>query len=251
MQEKFKVPTETIELPSKGMGLYPEDNELSKGEVELSYMTAKHEDILTNINLLRKGTAVETVLKSLIKSPINYDDLVMGDRNALLIAARILAYGSEYEMDYTDPETGDIEKHTYNLSDLEHKKIDKSLLTGKNEFSFELPHTGNTVTFKIMSISDDNKMEEEFEGLKKALGVEPGRLTLRLKHQITSVNGDYSTKTIRDFIDGGYLLSKDSLELRKYIAKVTPDVNTSISFTAKSGQEVTMQLPMTAEFFFP
>lgn len=250
MQEKFKVPTETIELPSQGK-LYPQDSELSKGVVEMSYMTAKHEDILTNINLIKKGTAIETVLKSLIQSPIKYEDLIMGDRNALVIATRILAYGNEYSFEYTDPETGNRETHVFDLSTLDHKKIDLSLLSSKNEFEFELPHTKNIVTFKILTVADDIKIEEEFEGLKKALGVEPGRLTLRLKHQLTSVNGDYSTKTVRDFVDGGYLLSKDSLELRRYINKVTPDIDTDITFTSKSGQEVTMGLPMSADFFFP
>ena len=250
MQEKFKVPTETIELPSQGK-LYEDGSELSKGIVEMSYMTAKHEDILTNINLIRKGTAIEAVLKSLIQSPIKYEDLVMGDRNALVIAARILAYGNDYSIEYTDPETGNRETHIFDLSTLDHKKVDISLLSSKNEFHFELPHTKNTVTFKILTVADDIKIEEEFEGLKKVLGVEPGRLTLRLKHQITSVNGDYSTKTVRDFIDGGYLLSKDSLELRRYMSKVTPDIDTEITFKSKSGQEVTMDLPMSAEFFFP
>lgn len=250
MQEKFKVPTETIELPSQGK-IYPEGSELSKGVVEMSYMTAKHEDILTNINLIKKGTAIETVLKSLIQSPIKYEDLIMGDRNALVIATRILAYGNEYSFEYTDPETGNKENHVFDLSTLDHKKIDFSLLSSKNEFEFELPHTKNIVTFKLLTVADDIKIEEEFEGLKKALGVEPGRLTLRLKHQLTSVNGDYSTKTVRDFVDGGYLLSKDSLELRRYINKVTPDIDTDITFTSKSGQEVTMGLPMSADFFFP
>ena len=250
MQEKFKVPTETIELPSQGK-LYAEGSELSKGVVEMSYMTAKHEDILTNINLLRKGIAVETVLKSLIQSPINYDDLIIGDRNALIISARILAYGSEYSFQYTDPQTGEQETHVFDLSTLDHKKVDMSLLTSKNEFEFELPHTKNVVTFKILTVADDIKIQEEFDGLKKALGVEPGRITLRLKHQLTSINGEYSSKVVRDFIDGGYLLSKDALELRRYISKVTPDVNTNTTFTAKSGEEVTMELPMGAEFFFP
>jgi hypothetical protein len=250
MQEKFKVPTEMIDLPSKGK-LYPEGSELSKGVVEMSYMTAKHEDVLTNVNLLRKGTAIETVLKMLIQSPIKYEDLIVGDRDALMIASRILAYGSEYPISYTDPGTNKQETHVFDLSTLDHKEVDVSLYSDKNEFEFTLPHTKNVITFKMMTVADDDKVEEEIEGVKKATGVEPGRLSMKLKHQITSINGEYSTKAVRDFIDGGYLLAKDSLELRRYISKLTPSVNTSISFTSKSGEEVTMELPMSAEFFFP
>ena len=90
------------------------------------------------------------------------------------------------------------------------------------------------------------------KGMKKNLGeAAPGLLTTKLKHQITSINGDYSTKTVRDFIDSGALLSKDSLPLRKYIESIIPDIDTQITFTTKGGEEVTTDMPMTAEFFFP
>lgn len=250
MQEKFKVPTETIELPSQGK-VYAEESELSKGKIEMKYMTAREEDILTNTNLLRQGLAMETVLKSLIKSPIRYEDLLSGDRNALLIAARILAYGHEYSFSYTDPDTGEAEKIQYDLSNLDHKNIDVSLLNPKNEFHFELPFTKNEVTFKLLTVEDEKKIDEEIKGMKKATGVQPGTMSMRLKHQLTSVNGEHSTKSVRSFIDDGYLLTKDSIELRKYIDSITPDIDTTITFTTKSGREVTMDLPMTAEFFFP
>lgn len=249
MLEKFKVPTEMVQLPSQGK-VYPEGSELSKGVVEMQYMTAKQEDILTNVNLLKSGTALEKMLESLIVSPIKTDDLLLGDRNALLIAARILAYGNEYSFDYKSKESDEVETIKYDLSELDHKKIDYSKLNTANEFEFELPHTKNVVTFKLITVSDDKRIDEEIKGMKKA-GIEVGSLSMRFKHQITSVNGEYSTKAVRDFIDGGYLLSKDSYELRKYMMSVTPDVDTTISFTTKAGQEVTMDLPLTAEFFFP
>ena len=105
MAEKFTVPTEMIDLPSKGL-LYPKENALSAGVVEMKYMTAREEDILTNVNLLRQGLAIEKMLKSLIKTEIKYEDLTLGDRNALLIAARILGYGKDYNLRYTNPNTG-------------------------------------------------------------------------------------------------------------------------------------------------
>jgi hypothetical protein len=251
MSQKFTVPTEMIDLPSKGL-LYPKDNPLSSGQVEMKYMTAREEDILTNPNLLRQGLAIEKTLKSLIKSPINYEDLTVGDRNALLIAARILAYGKEYSFHYDNPNTGEEEKVTVDLQDLKYKPIDESKYSSKNEISFELPYSKNTVTFKILTVTDDKKIDEEYKGLKKALGNEAvGLLSTRLKHQITSINGDYSTKAVREFIDDGYLLARDSTALRAEMSKHTPDIDTKISFTLKDGSEITTDLPMGAEFFFP
>ena len=249
-EQKFTVPTEQVDLPSKGL-IYPKENPLSSGVVEMKYMTAKEEDILTNVNLLRQGIAIEKMLKSLIKSPINYDDLTIGDRNGLLIAARILAYGKDYSFKYNNRNTGEDEVIDMDLQDLKYKELDWSLFSNKNEFEFTLPYSKNTVTFKILTISDDKKIDEEIKGVKKMVGQDPGTLSTRLKHQITSINGDYSQKTIREFIDQGYLLSRDSIELRKYIEKVTPDIDMSISFTFKDGTEERTALPMTAEFFFP
>ena len=248
--QKFTVPTELIDLPSKGL-VYPKENPLASGQVEMKYMTAREEDILTNVNLLRQGLAIEKMLISLIKSPIKYEDLTLGDRNGLLIAARILAYGKDYTFSYKNPNTGEDEKVTVDLQNLKYKDLDWSLLNNKNEFEFVLPYSKNTVTFKLLTVALDKKIEEELKGLKKIAGQEGGTISTRLKHQITSVNGDYSVKSIRDFIDQGYLLSRDSIELRKHIESITPDINTEITFTLKDSTEVSTDLPMTAEFFFP
>jgi hypothetical protein len=248
-EQKFTIPTEQIDLPSQGL-VYEKETELASGKVEMKYMTAKEEDILTNMNLLRKGTAIEEALKSLIKSPINYEDLLIGDRNGLMIAARILGYGKDYTFKYKNP-NGEDENITIDLQDLTYKEIDLTLFNNKNEFEFVLPFSKNTLTFKMLTVADDKRIDEEMKGLKKALGSDAGVLSTRLKHQILSINGDYSTKSIRDFVDQGYLLAKDAIELRRYIAKITPDIDTSISFTTNDGTEVEMDMPMTAEFFFP
>lgn len=249
-QTKFEVPSEIIDLPSKGL-VYAKDNTLSSGELEMYYMTAKTEDILTNINLLRQGLAIERMLKSLIKSPINYEDLTLGDRNGLLIAARILSYGKDYSFKYRNPNTGDEETVTVDLQNLKYKEVDFSKFENKNEFSFVLPFSKNEITFKILTVADDKKIDEEIKGVKKSLGQDQGQLSTRLKYQITSVNGDYGVKTIRDFVDTGALLSRDSIELRKYVAQITPDIDTSVQFTLKDGTEIDTDLPMGAEFFFP
>lgn len=249
-EQKFTVPTELIDLPSKGL-VYAKENALSSGQVEMKYMTAKEEDILTNVNLLRQGLAIEKMLKSLIKSPINYEELTLGDRNGLLIAARILAYGKDYSFTYKNPNTGEDEKVDIDLQTLKYKELDWTLFSNTNEFEFVLPHSKNTITFKLLTLVDDKKIDEEIKGVKKMVGQDAGSISTRLKHQILSVNGDYSTKTVREFIDLGYLLSRDSIELRRHIESVTPDIDLTIYFTLKDGTEVKTDLPMTAEFFFP
>ena len=146
MAEKFQVPTEMIDLPSKGL-IYPKENPASSGQIELKYMTAREEDILTNANLLRQGLAIENMLKSLIKTPIKYEDLLLGDRNALLIAARILAYGKDYNLRYTNPNTSQEELIVVDLQKLVYKNVDLSLFNNDNEVAYELPYTKNMVTF--------------------------------------------------------------------------------------------------------
>jgi len=249
-EQKFTVPTELIDLPSKGL-IYPKENALSSGQVEMKYMTAKEEDILTNVNLLRQGLAIEKMLKSLIKSPINYDDLTLGDRNGLLIAARILSYGKDYSFIYKNPNTDEEEKVVADLQNLEYKQPDWSKFNNKNEFEFKLPKSGNTVTFKLLTVVDDKKIDDEIKGVKKNLGQDAGTISTRLKHQIIAVNGEYSTKAVRDFIDDGYLLAMDSIELRKYIASITPDVIMKIDVSLSDGEIIKVDLPMSAEFFFP
>ena len=148
---EFKIPTETITLPSKGL-LYPKDNILSKGEIELSYMTAKHEDILTNINYIKNGTVIDKLLESLVVTPINFGDLLTGDKNAIMIAARILGYGKNYPIQFYNESTNQQEDYIVDLTLLDEKTIDMSLFTqGKNEFSFTLPQSKNNVTFKLLN----------------------------------------------------------------------------------------------------
>jgi len=247
-ESKFMVPTEMVDLPTKGL-LYPSTNPLASGSVEIKYMTAKEEDILTNANLLRQGLAIEKMLKSVIKSPITYEDLIMGDRNAILIATRIIGYGKDYLLEVTNPNTGELEKVNADLQTLKYKEIDFSVFNN-GEVTYELPYTKNTVTFKMLTIADDKRIDEDFKSIKKVLGYEPGA-SERLKYQITSINGDRAHKTIVDFIDSGALLARDANPLRRYIASVTPDVDMTTTVTLKDGTQLEVDVPMTAEFFFP
>ena len=238
---KFTLPTETIELPSKGL-LYPEDSELAKGTIEMKYMTAKEEDILTNQSYITKGTVIDKLIKSLIVSKIDFSQLLIGDKNAIMVAARILGYGSKYQFTYNE------EEHEVDLSLLENKNLDKKLFKSRtNEFSFELPHSGNKVTFKILTHKDEIDITRELEGLKKINKDSSPELTTRLKYVIQSVNDERDKKDIRDFIDN-YLLARDSRALREYIKKIQPDID--LTFFPKSNGDA-VSIPIGLSFFWP
>ena len=213
--EEQKFPSELITLPSKGL-LYEEGSPLKKGEIEMKYMTAREEDILTNVNYIKSGTVLDKLIQSLLVDKLNYDDLLIGDKNAVLIAARILGYGAEYEISKTHPQTGQKEKVSIDLTSLNDKELDSSLVNeGKNEFEFELPASKRTVTFKLLTHGDEKKITQELEGLKR-LNREGFEGTTRLKHTIVAGDGNFDTKIVRDFIDKS-LLARDARALRLHI----------------------------------
>jgi hypothetical protein len=239
-ENKFKFPTEMVDLPSKGL-IYPEGSPLSKGKIEMKYMTAREEDILTNQAYIKQGVVLDKLLQSLIITDINYDDLIVGDKNALFIAARILGYGGNYTFEY------DGQSHTVDLSTLNNKEFNESLITkGVNEFHFTLPYSETKITFKILTSADEKKIEKELTGLKKINKDNSPELSTRLKYIITSVGGDRDEKSIREFVDN-YLLARDSRALREYIKSIQPDVD--LNYTLSSGAEVT--IPISLNFFWP
>jgi len=241
----FKLPTEVVELPSKGL-LYPEGHPLAEGKVEIKYMTAKEEDILSNPNYIRQGVVIDKLLQSLLVTKFDYDDLLIGDKDAIMMAARILGYGK----DYTFRSRG--EDVTVDLSALGEMSIDESkiLEKGKNEFSFELPNTKNVLTFKLLNQKDDKNIDKEVEGLKKINKNAAPEYTTRLKHMILSVNGDYDKKTIREFVDNAFL-ARDARAFREYYASVAPKVVTKVTYTFSDGVEEDVEVLFGANFFWP
>jgi hypothetical protein len=250
MEQKFKLPTETITLPSKGL-LYPAENPLSKGEIEMSYMSAKHEDILTNMNYIKNGTAIDKLLQALVVTPINFDDLIVGDKNAILIAARILGYGKDYPIRFYNTSTRSEDDYTIDLTTLNEKEVDQSLFTsGKNEFMFTLPQSKNNITFKFLTGADEKKITQEINGLKKLYPNDSFDLTTRLKYMITSVEGSRETKDIREFVDN-YLTAQDSRAFREYYAKSMPDINLDITVEKDGYTQEGVTVPIGINFFWP
>ena len=241
-ESKFKFPTEVVELPSKGL-IYPKDNPLSSGKIEMKYMTAKEEDILTNTNYISKGIVLDKLLESLIVSKVNYNDIITGDKNALLIASRVLGYGKDYEFSYGG-ETLSIDLTTLKDKNLDPKDLKEE---GVNEFEFTLPTSKTTLTFKLLTHGDEKTIDRELEGLKKIKKDLVPESTTRLKYIITSVDGDREKKTIRDFVDN-YLLAKDARVLREEIRRVSPDVE--LKYYGEDVEEG-IDIPISLNFFWP
>jgi hypothetical protein len=239
--EENKFPTETVELPSKGV-VYPPDHPLRSGKVEMKYMTAKEEDILTNQNYIKKGIVLDKLLESLIMGKFDIKELITGDKNALLISSRILGYGKDYTFSYDGTE------YTVDLTKLENKPFDETKITPRGTFMFTLPVTGTKVEFKLLSDKDNETIDQENESMKKFNKDSSSEVTIRLKHQIVSVEGDNDKNSIRAFVE--QMLAQDSRTLRKYIKDMSPDVNLSTSVKI-DGVEESIDIPISLSFFWP
>jgi hypothetical protein len=250
-----QYPTELVDLPSKGL-TYDTKNPLSKGKLELKYMTSKEEDILTSPNLVKKNVALDKVLQQLIVTDINYNDLLLGDRNALIVAARVMAYGKEYNVELDCPKCGVKQQFIIDLTSFNDKDIDYSLLNRENKYEFILPFSKVKIGFKLLTINDDKHVEQELKGLKKInenskikAQIDP-EMSTRMKYLITSVNGNTEDKIVRNFVE--VMLTRDTLEFRKHLAKMTPNLDMSYDFEcADCEYESKSIMPMLPEFFWP
>ena len=237
-QEQNSFPTETVELPSKGL-IYPEDHPLRSGKVEMKYMTAKEEDILTNQNFIEKGVVLDKLLESLTMKKFNIKDIHPGDKNAILVASRILGYGKDYEFEYEGT------KYTVDLSLIDNKPFNTQNLTEKGYTRYTLPSTEQEVVIRFLTEKDEEDIEREIKNSSK-MGIQSGEVTTRLKHQIMAVGDVTDRNEIRKFVEN-HLLARDSRSLRNYIKDASPDVD--LKFSTDSGEEVA--IPITLNFFWP
>lgn len=248
--KKSLFPTQIVPLPSKGL-VYPLESPLSSGEVEIKYMTGKEEDILTTESYIKSGVVLDKLLQSLIVNPAVlrcYDDLITGDKNALLIAARLYGYGEMYEFETTTP-SGNTQKVNVNLNDLIAKEIDESKFTNQNRFSFKLPNAGNNIAFKLLTIGDDRAISERLKKYKVAGGRDP-QLTERLSKMILEVDGNTDTVFIKLFAES--MLARDSRAFREYINSIQPNINMEIELVDEvTGEPFRTNVTLGSSFFWP
>ena len=255
-QFNWALPTEFVELPSKGK-FYPPGHPLhNETTVEIKYMTAKEEDILTDRALLKKGIAIERVLENLIVDQrIKLDDLLIGDKNAILVKARTTGYGSEYETRVVCPNCYEPSDHSFDLEELGHVDFENALeqedveITESNTFRVTLPMSKVTLECRMLNGGDENSIAKK--ALRKDRKNEASTtLTTHLGLMIVSVNGDKDKFTKAKFISA--MPARDSRHLRNIMEKVTPNVDMTQDFDCEHcGQSAVLEVPLNADFFWP
>lgn len=251
MADNTSFPGIVSDLPSRGW-FYPKNHPLATGKIELFYMTARHEDILVSRNLIEKGTVIDVLLKELIADKaVNYDDLLMGDRNQIMIASRILAYGKEYESEILCRSCEKKSIVAVDLETLKDKQIEfKEEQHGINEFWFDLPISNVKISFKLLTVKDDRNATREIEGMRKMNATVTPEVTTRMAHSILSVDGNRDQAAIRKFIQG--MPSRDSRAFRNYAKQISPDVDFNIDFECSScGNQDRLEVPIDVNFFWP
>lgn len=259
----FTCPTEFVDLPSGGR-FYSEDHPLHNVDsVEIRFMTAKDEDILTSKSLLKKGVAIDRFLQNIIvNQKIKVQDLLIGDKNALVVASRITGYGSDYQTKVTCPSCGtsqdygfDLENSTVKtggvdaLSDELPTVAEGVTRTENNTWSVECPKSKVTVELRLMD-GHHEKFLAKSAAMKKKQKLPETLLTDQLRQTIVSVNGNNEPRNINKFID--VMPAMDSRFLRTVYDKLMPNVDLTQHFECHScGFEQEMEVPFTTDFFWP
>ena len=251
----FVVPTEFVELPSKGL-FYADNHPLHKEEtLEIKQMTAKEEDILTSRALLKKGIALDRVISSLIiDKTVNPNTLLVGDRNAILIAARVSGYGNVYTTQVNCPACEVSQEHSFDLNDsaiYTGEGLDASEGTQNEDGTFltTLPRTKIEVTFRMLNGTDERALLTQVENARKKKQ-EENTITRQLRQIIVAVNGNTEQANINYVVDN--MPSSDARHLRLVYKLATPNVDLTQTFEcAECSHSQDMEVPLTADFFWP
>lgn len=248
---KYDFPTEVISLPSEG-NCYPKENPLSSGQIEIKYMTAREEEILSSQNLIKSGVVLDKLFESIIVDKnINPDDLIIGDKNAIMLATRILGYGPDYTVEVED-EFGDKNKVTVNLGEVKTKDVDVAKLNPDNRYKFITPFGKNEIEFKLLTHGDEKSIDIDVKAFKKVnKGGSSSELTTRYRYMIKSVDGKDDMKSIVNFINNKFL-ARDTKSFREYIKEIQPDVKLEFEYiNPNSGEKEVRPIPLGVGFFWP
>ena len=249
--KKYDFPTEVITLPSQGK-CYPENHPLAKGEIEIKYMTAKEEEILASQNLIKKGVVLDMLFESIIADKsISADDILIGDKNAIVLATRILGYGPEYKIEFTG-EDGEKEQISIDLSKVQTKEVDIEKLNRENLYEWVTPTTKSVLKFKMLTHGDEKKIEGDVRAMNRLnKGGVSAELTTRYRYIIQSVDGKEDTKSIVDFINNKFL-SRDTRAFRNHLLELQPDMDMVFEYDNPiSGEKESSPIPMGIGFFYP
>jgi hypothetical protein len=253
---KFITPTEFVDLPSKGQ-FYNSDHPLyNQDVVEIKHMTTKEEDILTSVALLKKGVAIDRMLENLlVDNRIGVDDLLLGDKNALIVAARMHGYGALYETSIKCPDCRGLQEYGFDLNSLTAKFPTAEVMaehdaqkTENNTFLIPLPKTQYTVEVRFLTGRDEKRVSETQEYKKKhRLADTP--ISDFLRFIIVSVNQVIAEAPLNEFINS--LPALHARYIRKVYDKLIPTVNMEHAFTCpECNYEGALEVPLNADFFW-
>jgi hypothetical protein len=242
---QYDFPTEVLDLPSQGK-VYPKDHPLASGRITIKHMTAKEEDILSNQNLIKKGIVLDKLFESIIVGNVNPSEIILGDKNAIILATRLLGYGPEYLFKFYSSKLNESIDAKVDLGKVKTKEVDLSIFDNKNEFEFVLPSNNKKIICKLLTHGDEIAID--IQAIEK-LGGAGAEITTRLRYMIKSVDGDNSSTTINKFVNG--LLAIDSRALRSYVKKISPDVDMKFTHTHEDGEVEEAPITMGVSFFWP
>lgn len=246
------IPTSLVPLPSRGL-VYPQEHPLHlQDQVEIRGMTTREEDILMSRALIRKGTVISELIKScMITQGVDVTSLVGGDRNALMVAIRILGYGADYSGHAECPVCQVRNEISVDLNGLEVKDLGVDpIAPGENRFHFKLPKLGADVVFKLLTGREEEEIMAASEAKKKRGIQNDNVITTRLTYSIVSVNGISDKNKLSQFIS--LMPAQDSNALRFFMDKVEPGMEMKFDFECKAcGHTEVMPLPLGPTFFWP
>ena len=257
IKEEFdwEIPFETVPLPSKGILYDPDSKFYMRETVDIKAMTAEEEDILTSAALIKKGETVEKLLEScVVDKSLPIKELLIGDRNALMISIRITGYGKDYPVVFRCKSCDHSNDTVIDLCNLPLKTLEiNPVKSGVNEFEYTLPVTKKKVTFKFLTGLDEKERKITQERMKKVLGVESDlekNVTTSLETAILSIEGVTDKLKIKHFIK--YMPAYDSKSLRKFIRDNEPNIEMVQNCTCVNcGTAQDINVPITSEFFWP
>ena len=246
---QYDFATEIVALPSEGK-CYPESNPLSTGQIELKYMTAREEEILSTQSLIKKGVVLDKLFEAIIvDKKVNPDDILLGDKNAIMLATRILGYGPEYKIEIS-LDNGDKQEITVDLGKVQTKEIDFTKLSKDNRYTFKTS-TGNEIVFRLLTHGDEKKIDMDVKAMQRLTKDGGNELTTRYRYMIVSVDGKDDTKSITDFINNRFL-ARDTKAFREYLKELQPDIKMEFDFTnPETGETEVRPIPMGIGFFWP
>lgn len=250
--DEYSPPVSSVKLPSRGL-VYPPESPLYRlDSVDIKAVTAKEENILSSAALIKKGVVLTELMRACITNrTIDPDQMLVGDRNAVLVAIRVSAYGPIYQARVTCPECGEECDNDFHLGKLSLKTLDVEPHggPGNNEFEFKLPATGKTVRFKLMDAATVSKLDRDLEAVRKKTGRDQG-VTLRLLSQVTYLDGVTDPKNMHRAIEA--LPAGDARAWRIYMDKIAPGVDMEQEFECTScGKTSEVEIPIGTEFFWP